>query len=101
MTTTSCSLPRTNDAHLPRPPLLQALLRLSFGQSIINHSFHQEACFETSYVLILKAGLFEPSDILALHKCHPLLSHLLCACVHLRNDEANQETLSDDKAYAS
>ena len=62
-------------------------------------------------MLILKAGFFEPSDILALHGSHPLLSHLLCACVHLRNydflwlasyntDWSNQETLSNDKAYA-
>jgi hypothetical protein len=62
-------------------------------------------------VIVLKAGFFEPADILALHECHPLLSHMLCACVHLRNYEflwmwqynpawATQSSLDDDKAYA-
>jgi hypothetical protein len=66
-----------------RPPSLHDLLRSSFGKPSASHSFVQEACFETSYVLILKLGFFEPTDILTLHWCHPLLSHLLCACVHL------------------
>jgi hypothetical protein len=62
-------------------------------------------------VLVLKAGFFEPADILALHEFHPLLSHLLCACVHLRSYYflwlrqynlawATQASLDDDKAYA-
>jgi hypothetical protein len=53
----------------------------------------------------------EPADILALHECHPLLSHLICACIHLHHHDflwlakyniawASQEALSDDKAYA-
>lgn len=60
---------------------------------------------------MLKSGFFEPSVILALHQCHPLLSHLLCSCVHLRDhnflwlteynlDWAKQESLSTSKAYA-
>ena len=68
-------------------------------------------CFKTAYVLILKLGFFEPTDILALHDCHPLLLHLICACVHLRHhnflwlaeynmDWASQDTLNDNKAYA-
>jgi hypothetical protein len=36
-------------------------------------------------VLVLKLGFFEPTDIMALHQCHLLLSHLLCACIHLHN----------------
>ena len=56
-------------------------------------------------------GFLEPVDILALHECHPLLSHLICACEHLRHhdflwlaeyniDWASQDALNDDKAYA-
>jgi hypothetical protein len=62
-------------------------------------------------MIILKAGFFEPADILALHECHPLLSHMLCACVHLCNYDflwlrqynpawAKQSSLNDNKAYA-
>ena len=102
---------RANDAPPQRPPAPRTLLRSSFGRPSANHSFNQEACFETTYVLVLKSGFFEPSDILALHQCHPLLSHLLCSCVHLRNynflwlaeynlDWAKQESLSNSKAYA-
>ena len=87
------------------------LLPKSFECSSNNRSFHQQASFETAYVLILKLGLFKPTDILALHECHPLLLHLLCACIHLCYHDflwlaeyyinwANQEALSNDKAYA-
>jgi hypothetical protein len=82
-----------------------------FGRPSPSHSFVQDACSETSYVLVLKLGFFKPADILALHRCHPLLSHLLCTCVHLRNYDvlrltqyntawAMQCAISDDKAYA-
>jgi hypothetical protein len=57
-----------------------------------------------------KIGFFEPSNILALHECHPLLLHLICTCVHLRHHDfswlaeydtawSTQDTLRDDKAY--
>ena len=75
------------------------------------HSFHQQACFETAFVLITKSGFFKPSDILMLHECQPLLSHLICMCIHLRHHNllslakydtawATQDTLSDNKAYS-
>jgi hypothetical protein len=91
---------------LPTPHDLHSL----FGRPSKNHSFLQDACFETSYVIVLKAGFFEPADILALHESHPLLSHLLCTCVHLRNYDflwlrqynqawAKQSSLDDNKAY--
>jgi hypothetical protein len=67
----------------PRPPSPRALLRSAFCRPSASHSFVQEARFETSFVIILKSGFFEPAEILALHRCHPLLLHLLCACVHL------------------
>ena len=77
----------------------------------MNHAFHQQACFETTYVLIIKSGFFEPSDILALHNCHSLLLHLLRVCVHLQNYDflwlaqynttwGSREHLSANKAYA-
>jgi hypothetical protein len=95
----------------PRPPSPRDLLRSSFGKTSANHSFVQEACFETSFVIVLKSGFFEPADILALHRCHPLLSHLLCACVHLHRydflwlarynlDWDKQQSLDRNKAYA-
>ena len=62
-------------------------------------------------MLVLKVGLFKPADILVLHQCHPLLSRLLCTCIHLCHydflwlaqyniDWAMQQSLSNDKAYA-
>ena len=93
------------------PPSPHDLLQKSYGGTSHNHSFHQTACFETAYVIILKSRFFEPTDILALHDCHPLLSHLICACVHLQNhdflwlaeynvDWASQIALKNEKAYA-
>ena len=92
-------------------PSPRALLRKPFGCTSPHHSFHQQACFETAYVPIIKSGFFTPADILKLHEWHPLLSHLICACIHLRHHDflwlakydtawATQDTLSDDKAYA-
>ena len=57
------------------------------------------------------SGFFEPSDILTLHECHPLLSHLICTCIHLWHHDflwlaeydtawVTQDTLSNKKAYA-
>jgi hypothetical protein len=106
----------SNDIHpkatsLARPPSPRDLLHSSFGKPSASHSFVQDACFEKSYVLVLKSGFFEPADILALHRCHPLLRHLLCTCVHLRHynflwlaqynlDWDKQQSLGCDKAYA-
>ena len=101
----------TTDIPSHRPPTPHTLLRSSFGRPSSSHSFHQEACFETAYVIVLKAGFFEPLDIINLHECHPLLSHLLCSCIHFHNydflwlakynmDWAEQTSLSAHKAYA-
>jgi hypothetical protein len=102
---------RPNATSLPRPPSPRDLLHSSFGKPSASHSFVQDACFETSYVLVLKSGFFEPADILALHRCQHILSHLLCACIHLRHydylwlaqynlDWDKQQSLNCDKAYA-
>jgi len=88
-----------------------ASLGKSFYDPSTNHSFHQDTCFETTYMLILKSGFFEPFDVLVLHRCHLFLLHLLCACVHLCNcnflwvaeynmDWAKQGSLRNNKAYA-
>jgi hypothetical protein len=94
-------------------PMPCKLLCLSFRHLISNPnlSFNQEACFKITHVFVLKSRYFEPMDILALHRCHPLLSHLLCACIHLHDHNflwlaeynmcwAMQESLSDDKLHA-
>jgi hypothetical protein len=105
-----CNDIRTNATLSARPPLRGDLFRSSFGKLSTSHSFVQDTCFETSYVLVLKLGFFEPADILALHLCHPLLSHLRCTCVHLHHynflwlaqyniDWAKHESLNRDKAY--
>jgi hypothetical protein len=101
----------TNATSSAWPPSPRDLLRSSFGKPSASHSFVQDACFKTSYVLILKSGFFEPADILALHGCHPLLLHLLCTCAHLCHHDFlclaqynlnwdKQQTLNCDKAYA-
>jgi hypothetical protein len=100
---------RTNATLSALPPSPPVLLCSSFGKLSTSHSFVQEASFKTSYMLILKSGFFEPADILALHLCQTLLSHLLCTCVHLRHyeflwlaqynlDWAKQQPLNRDKA---
>jgi hypothetical protein len=64
-----------NDIHTntsARPPSPCNLLRTSFGKPSAGHSFTQDACFETAYLLVLKSGYFEPTVILALHRSHPL-----------------------------
>jgi hypothetical protein len=101
---------RPNATLLPRPPSPCNPFRSSFGKPSASHSFVQNAWFETSYVLVLKLGFFKPADILALYRCQPLLSHLLCTCVHLRHydflwiaqynlDWDKQQSLNRDKAY--
>ena len=78
---------RANDAPPTTRPPPSTLLRNTFGRPSPDHSFHQQACFETAFITILKSGVFEPSDILALHDCLPLLSLLFCSCIHLRHHD--------------
>ncbi len=103
------SAPGTNPcASIPTPHQLRTR---GFGNPSLSHTFHQEPTFETTYVVVVKSGFFTPSDIVALHDTHPLLSHLLSACTNLRTynflwlseynpDWASQIKLSDTKAYA-
>jgi hypothetical protein len=62
---------RANDAPPTMRPPPSTLLQNTFGCPSPDHSFHQQACFETAFITILKSGVFEPADILA------LLSHLI------------------------
>ena len=95
-------------ALIPKP---HQLIKRGFGPPSLSHSFDQEPTFETTYVIVLKAGFFTPSDIVTLHDTHPLLAHLLSSCVHLRTYDfrwlseynptwATQTCLSETRAYA-
>ena len=92
-------------------PTKLALLRTGFGQPSLAHSFHQEACFETVLLLILKSGHLNPCDTLNLLLVHPLHAHLASAVVHLSDydftwlrdynlDWASQTMISRSKSYA-
>jgi hypothetical protein len=69
-------------------PTKLALLRTGFGQPSLAHSFHQEECFETILLEIIKSGHSNPCDTLDLlflisFACTPCLgsnaSFRLCA----------------------
>ena len=92
-------------------PTKLALLRTGFGQPSLAHSFHQEACFETVLLLILKSGHLNPCDTLNLLLVHPLHAHLASAAMHLSDydftwlrdynlDWASQTMISRSKSYA-
>ena len=66
------------------PPTPHQLMTKGFGILSLAHSFHQEPTFKTTNLVPLKAAFVTPSNILVLHNTHPVLSHLLCACVDLR-----------------
>jgi len=50
-----------------------------FGKQDLNHSFAQEACFETTLLHILCSGYLAPQDTLAVCDAHPLIGHLAAA----------------------
>ena len=64
---------RANDASSRMPPLPHNLLRKYFGRPSNNHGFHQTACFETAYIIILKSGFFDYS--IATHSCRTSSAH--------------------------
>jgi hypothetical protein len=47
-----------NATSSPRPPLPRDLLHSSFGKPSASHSFVQDPCFKTSYVLVFKSVFF-------------------------------------------
>ena len=74
---TSC-----NDVLLDTPlwkrelPTRLDLLRTKFGKQDLNHSFAQEACFETTLLHILCSGYLPPTDTIVVCGAHPLIAHL-------------------------
>ena len=58
-----------------------SLLKGGFGRPDINHSFNQEACFDTAVFSVIKSGFLEPPDIVNLFDSHPLINHLAAASV--------------------
>ena len=72
-----------HNPHHAQIPTPHQLMKKGFGTSSLSHLFHQEPTFETTYVIVLKAGYFTPSDILTLNDMHPLLAHILSSCVRL------------------
>jgi len=57
------------------------LLRTKFGKQDLNHSFAQEACFETTLLHTLCSGYLTPADTIAVCGAHPLIAHLGAAKV--------------------
>ena len=64
-------------------PTKLALLHTGFGQPSLAHSFHQEECFETILLEIIKSGHSNPCDTLDLLLSYPLHAHLALAVMHL------------------
>jgi hypothetical protein len=72
-----------NDVHHRNQPAWKKALptRLDltsegFGQPDLNHSFSQEACFETTVLHTLCSSFLAPTDTLAVMGAHPLIGHL-------------------------
>lgn len=57
------------------PPVTE-LLNGNFGRPSRDHSFTQEASFETTVFQVLKSGYLENKDSSCLGETHPLLQHL-------------------------
>jgi hypothetical protein len=65
---------RTNaGAHPPTPVKLRTT---GFGSISQHHSFTQEACFETTLLLIYKSETLANADLSSLRVAHPLYDHL-------------------------
>ncbi len=61
------------------------LLSDGFGQPDLNHSFSQEACFETTVLHTLCSGFLDPTDTLAVLEAHPRFGHLASSKVTYTN----------------
>jgi hypothetical protein len=66
-------------------PACLDLLSDGFGQPDLNHSFSQEACFETTVLHTLCSGFLDPTDTLATTEAHPLIGHLASSKVAYTN----------------
>lgn len=59
------------------PPTPTELRTTGFGQTSINHSFNQEASFETTLLCIVKSGFLDEESKKELGETHPLIEHLI------------------------
>ena len=66
-------------------PSKSALRLTAFGRSDTDHSFTQEASFETCLLPLLKSGYLSAPDTYSLLDTHPLVSHLATSYVSLRS----------------
>jgi hypothetical protein len=69
----------------PTPPSPTTLRTSGFGQISPNHSFTQEACFETVLIHIFKSGMLHSNDLHHLLRVHPLFQHLYHMTTRLQN----------------
>ena len=67
--------------HSTMPTRTQLFRRTTFGKPDLNHSFAQEACFETTLLHTLCSGFLTPADTVSLFTVHPLIGHLASAKV--------------------
>jgi len=92
-------------------PSKTSLRLTAFGRSDANHSFTQEASFETCLLPLLKSGYLGIPDTLSLLETHPLISHLATSYISLQfldfrglreynPDWADQTHIPPDKQYA-
>lgn len=60
----------------PKWPTATQLRTTGFGRPSKNHSFRQEACFENTLIIQLKANYFPPDTLASLLAVNPLIKHL-------------------------
>lgn len=78
-----CNDVRLEDEHWKHtvPTKNELLRRKAFGQQDIDHSFSQEAAFETTLLHVLTSGYLDPTDTIHVCETHPLVMHLATAKV--------------------
>ena len=87
------NLTTCNDALLNTPrwrqklPTRLNLFRTKFGQQDLNHSFGQEACFETTLLHTLCSGYLVLPNTVAVCGTHPLIGHLAATKVAYANHD--------------
>ena len=88
-----------------------SLLKAGFGKPDQNHSFTQEAAFETAIVFILKNKYLKGNDLNHLLKTHPLIDHMNAMITKCASNDfswlhtpdpawAEQKTIPPEKALA-
>jgi hypothetical protein len=77
---------RNDNPHSPgwkanNPSTRSLRLSTSFGWPDINHSFLQEATFETTLILIIRLGFLDQPNLFGLFITHPVVGHLISSIV--------------------